>query len=318
MGTVELDDVAVFARVVDAGSFSRAARELNQPKSSVSRAVARLEAALSVRLLHRTTRSLSLTDEGDAYYKQVAPALGMLREAEQQLDATQTTVRGTLRVTAPVDAGVLLLGELVAEFLTLHPELHIELTLTGRVVDLVAEGFDLAVRAGKLSDSSLIAKKLGDICEWLVASPDYVKRHGLPKTVKALESHDAVLFRPADGVNRWELTGPSGVTRVTVRGRVGADDMTFVYRVAVAGAGIALLPSFQVQADIDAGRLVRVLPRWQHVGAALWVVTPSKRFVPRKVAAFRDFLSDRIDALRDPRRGGSGVDRRVTAQRAPS
>ncbi len=294
MGTVELDDVAVFVRVVDAGSFSRAARELSLPKSTVSRAVSRLEAALSVRLLQRTTRSLNLTDEGDRYYKSVAPALGMLRNAEHELDATQEVVKGTLRMTAPADAGELLLSDLISEFVATHPEVSIDLVLTGRRVDMIAEGFDLAVRAGTLPDSSLIAKKLGDVQEWLVASPSYVERRGTPKSVKALERHDVVLFRPVEGANHWELHGQSGAAKVSVSGRVGADDMNFIYRAALAGAGIALLPSFQVVPDIDAGRLVRLLPRLERVSSALWVVTPSRRYVPRKVAAFRELLIERL------------------------
>ncbi len=298
MGTVQLDDAAVFVSVVDAGSFSKAARNLLQPKSSVSRAVSRLERELGVKLLERTTRSLRLTEAGKRYHSSVAPALSAVRDAEREVGELVLEVSGALRVTAPADFGVTHLADLVAEFTELHPNVRVEVVLTNRAVDLVREGFDLAFRFGRLADSSLIARKVGELSSWLVAAPSYLDRAKSLRSPQDLTRHECVLFRSSDGKQRWELCSKRGDARVDVTGRVAGDDMMFVKRAAIVGAGVALLPWFMSRGELEAGRLVRVLPAWERRGGGFYVVTPSARFVPRKVAAFRDHLLSRLGDAR--------------------
>ncbi|MEZ4221491.1 MAG: LysR family transcriptional regulator [Polyangiaceae bacterium] len=294
MGTVQLDDAAVFVSVVDAGSFSKAARTLSQPKSSVSRAVSRLERDLGVKLLERTTRSLRLTDAGKRYHAGVAPALTAVRDAQREVGALAEEVSGTLRISAPVDFGVAYLAEVVAAFTAEYPNVTVDAALTSRPVDLVREGFDLALRFGRLADSSLVARKVGELSDWLLAAPSYLKRARPLRSPQDLSKHDCVLFRSAEGKARWDLCSKRRTVRVDVAGRVLANDLLYVKRAAVAGAGIVLVPWFMSREELDAGTLVRVLPNWERRGAAFHIVVPSARFMPRKVAAFRDFLIEQM------------------------
>jgi DNA-binding transcriptional LysR family regulator len=290
MTTPDLNRVSVFVRVVDSGSFTAAAAALGLPKSSVSRSVARLEQELGVRLLQRTTRTLHLTDAGHAYYDRVSRALGGLEEAQAAVSDMQATPRGLVRVTAPIDLGVSMISGLVARFVRQHPEIHVELVLTGRFLNLVDEGIDLAVRAGKLDDSSLVARKVGTLEARLLASPAYLKRRGAPRTVADLARQDCVLFRGRRGEASWELAGPKGIERVDVSGTVSADDLAFVRQLLLAGVGIGLVPWTTCAEDIDRGRLVRVLPEYASPGGPLHIVYPSTRYVPQRVVLLRDFL----------------------------
>jgi DNA-binding transcriptional LysR family regulator len=290
MTTPDLNHVAVFVKVVETGSFTAAATALGLPKSSVSRSVARLETGLGVRLLQRTTRSVHLTDAGHVYFDRVSRALSGLEEAKSAVSDMQRAPTGMVRVTAAVDLGVSIVSGLVARFLRQHPDIQVEVVLTGRIVNLVEEGVDLAVRAGKLNDSSLVARKVGTVEARLLAAPSYLRRHKTPKTVRELASHACVLFRPRRGRSRWELYGPKGVERVDVSGPVSADDFAFIRQMLLAGSGIGLVPWTTCAQDIERGRLVRVLPEYAAPGGALHVVYPSARYVPQRVALLRDFL----------------------------
>lgn len=300
--------MAVFVRVVEAGSFTAAAAALALPKSSVSRSVARLEGELGVRLLQRTTRSVHLTDAGHAYYQRVARALSGLEEAQAAVSDMQAKPRGLVRVTTAVDIGVNMVAGLVARFVRQNPDIHVEMVLTGRVLNLVEDGVDLAVRGGKLDDSSLVARRVGMVEGRLLAAPGYLRRRGTPKSVAELASHDCVLFRARRGRTTWELTGPKGVERVDVSGRVSADDFAFVRQMLLAGGGIGLVPWMTCASDLERGRLVQVLPEYAHPGGALHVVYPSARYVPQRVALLRDFLVEGLllrsstCTARDPRR----------------
>jgi DNA-binding transcriptional LysR family regulator len=294
--SIDLNKVAVFARVVEARGFTAAAKALGLPKSSVSRSVAQLEEALGVRLLQRTTRKLHLTDAGVAYYERVTRALGGLDDAAVAVSEMQGAVRGTVRITAPVDLGASLLARLVTRFVRKHPGLRIELGLTGRTVDLVAENYDLAVRAGSLADSSLVARRIGTGSSVLFASPGYVRRRGAPKTVAELAQHDAVLFRPSGETTTWSLTGPEGTEHVEVRGIVAADDFSFVRKAVLAGAGVCLMPMFLGARDVEQKRLVHLLPQRFSPGAPIHIVYPSSRHLPQRVAVFRDFLVAELPA----------------------
>jgi DNA-binding transcriptional LysR family regulator len=254
---MDLNRAAVFVRVVDEGGFTAAARALRLPKSSVSRSVALLEEELGARLLQRSTRRLRLTEAGSAFYERASRGLAGVQEAAAAVADLQGLLRGPIKITAPVDAGVWLLSPLVARFVGEHPGVHIELVLTTRMVDLVAEGFDFALRAGVLADSL---------------------------------NHDCVMFRPDRGRARWKLTGPDGEQTLEVRGPVGADDFTFLQRMVAAGSGIGLLPGFLCQAGVGRGELVRVLPDYTWAAGDFHLVYPSARYLPQRAAAFRDFL----------------------------
>ena len=290
MTTADLNQVAVFVRVVETGSFTQAAQALSLPKSSVSRSVSRLETELGVRLLQRTTRSVHLTDAGQAYYTQVARALSGLEEAQAAVSQMQATPKGLVRLTAAVDVGVNVVAGLIARFVRLHPDIHVEMVLTGRLISLVEEGVDLAVRAGKLDDSSLVARRVGTLESRLFATPAYLRRHGTPKTVADLAGHDCVLFRGRRGRALWQLSGPKGAQRVEVTGHVSADDFAFIRQLLLAGSGIGLVPWTTCAQDVERGRLTRVLNDYAGPGGALSVVYPSSRYLPQRVLLLRDFL----------------------------
>ncbi len=295
---MDLNRVAAFARVVQDGSFTAAARALGVPKSSVSRSVAQLEQDLGARLLHRTTRKLHLTEAGSAFYDRVARALADIDEATDAAADTQAQPRGTVRVTAPLDVGVWALAGIVARFARSHPTISIEVSLANRVVDLAAEGIDLAVRAGPVRDGSLVARRVGTVEAGLYASSRWVKRNGMPSTLAELARVDCILFRPVNGRSTWQLVTHDGREEtVTVTGRVGSDDLSFVRKAALAGAGIGLIPQFLCAREWQSGKLVRVLPEWSLSGSELNIVYASARFLPQRVAVVRDYLVKELGAV---------------------
>lgn len=294
---MDLNEVQTFVSVVEAGSFTLAAKQLGLPKSSVSRRIAHLEESLGVRLLQRTTRKLGLTDAGRVYHEEASRAVAMLRAAGSRVAEQEGAPHGIIRVTAPADAAAPFLAELVARFVQRYPGIHVEVVLTGRTVDLVAEGFDIALRAGKLRDSSLVARKLVDASAALVASPAYLARRGTPHALGDLARHDCVLFRPVSGKNTWTVTGPDGPVSIDVTGPTGGDDFVFVRQLALADAGIALLPSLTTAADLAAKRLVPILPEYVARQGGFYLVYPSAQHLPKRVAAFRDFVMDNVQLL---------------------
>ena len=291
MATPNLDDLAVFVRVVERGGFAGAARELGTPTSTVSRAVGRLESRAGVRLLHRTTRHMRPTSEGRELYAAVAPAVSALRAATRALEPAARQPRGRLRVTAPNDLSAAFLADVVVAFADRYPLVHLDFALTNAHANLVDEGFDVALRATvDLGDSSLVARKLGDLELRLYASPKYLERRGAPATPSDLADHHCVVFRAKDLERTWALRSAAGDASVAVRGRIGGDDFTFVRAMIIAGAGIGILPHINCTADEASGRLVRVLPDYHARGASLYVVYPSTKNVPARVTAFRDFV----------------------------
>ncbi|MBW2526842.1 MAG: LysR family transcriptional regulator [Deltaproteobacteria bacterium] len=280
----------MFVKVVDAGSFTGAARLLGLPRSTVSRRVARLEQRLGSRLLHRTTRRLGLTDLGTSYYERSAEGLERLEEAQALARAAQAEPRGQLRVTAPYDLGGHL-ATAVAEFVKAHPLVSIEAHLTQRMVDLVAEGFDIALRAtSSLPDSSLIARPVAGGEGQLFASPDYVRAHGSPTEPEELIDHTCIVLGPSRGATTWRLQGPSGPVDVRLRGRLHTNEPTFARDAAASGAGIAYLPAFIAAAAARSGALHRVLPDYRSVESRLYVVYPTAQHLSAVVRTFRDHL----------------------------
>ncbi len=284
---MDLNKVAVFSRVVDAGSFTGAARHLGLPKSSVSRAVKQLEEELGVRLLNRTTRQLRLTDAGRLYHDGVSRALIGLEDARAAVSAAEREPTGTVRITAPVDLAARMLTPILGRFVRQHPGIKVDLVLTNRYIDLVSEGIDLALRAGRLEDSTLIVRPLGLAAGALFASPVYLKRRGVPKRVTELGKHDCVLFRPQGERATWELVGPRGPVEVEVDGAIRSDDFSFVFHAVAEGLGIGILPLGGCE---RAARLERVLPEYAMRGVPLQIVYPSGRFLPHRVVLLRDAI----------------------------
>lgn len=290
---MDLRLLATFEAVARTASFSAAARELGMPKSSVSRGVARLEAELGVPLLFRTTRKVSPSAAGTALYDRLAPLLRSVKAALGEMPEREEQPSGTLRVTAPVDLGQLFLAEVVSRYAARYPAVAVELHLTGRVVDLVGEGYDAALRVGqKLKDSTLLVRKVAPVLMQLYASPIYLARRGLPRSEADLAAHDWVVFR--SGPQGLRVAGPGAAG--APRPRVTCDDVVFARDAVRSGIGLGLLPTFVAEPEVLAGTLQRVLPRYQREAGWLHVVTPAVKQVPRKVAAFRELVVELLGA----------------------
>lgn len=289
---VDLNEMLVFARVVQAGSFTGAAAKLGMPKSTVSRKVSDLEERLKARLLQRTTRKLGLTDVGRIYYDYCARIVGEVEDAERAVNSLQQTPRGVLRVTAPVN--VAFLGPIVSDFLKRYPEVRLELLCTGRAVDLVEERFDLAIRAGTLADSTLIARSLGRVDWFLVATPAYLKRRGRPRSPEDLKKHHCLFFGASLDAVSVRLDKGDRSVQVAPSPRMIVTDMDILYAGTSAGLGISLLPAFRCVEDLRARRLERVLRDWNVPSTPVQVVYPSIRHVSPKVKSFVDHLYERM------------------------
>lgn len=285
---MDLNEIVIFARVIDAGSFTAAARELGMPKSTVSRKVSDLEERLGARLLQRTTRKLSLTDAGNTFYQYAHRVVGEVEAAELAVTRLQETPRGLLRLTTPISFGYM--GPIVVSFLRRYPEVQVEMVGTDRVVDLVDEGYDVAVRAGRLADSTLIARPLGGMRNFVVATPDFVDAHGAPETPDDLARTDCVAFGGVRDPTRWTLHVGSQTAVFPIRARFIVNDFDEVYAAALAGLGVAMLPVYRCVDDLRAGRLVRVLPDWCSPEVPLYIVYPSTRHLSPKVSAFLDHV----------------------------
>ncbi len=296
---LDLNEVSAFVRVVRAGSFSAAAAELGVPKSTVSRRISRLEERLGSRLLQRTTRRMRLTEEGERYFEMVAQPLRTVNEASLALAEGGDVPRGVLRMTAPVDFGDVISAGHIAAFTEKYPEVHIVVELTNRVVDLVREGFDMAIRAGHMQDSTLIARRIGRSHLAAFASPEYIEKHGVPQSPAELADHKCVLFRSGPRKTRWELSrvGPAGTetAAVDVQGQVTASDFAFLRSLIARGLGIGLLPAFSGRRFVAEGKLVRVLPGWNTESGPIHIVYPTAQHMPAKLRAFRDHLLATLD-----------------------
>jgi len=282
---VDLDGIAVFVKVVQAGSFSQAAKLLNMPNSTVSAKVAALEKKLGVTLLQRTTRRLHLTEPGAGYFRRCLQALEGLQAAESELESERSETKGVLRLTAPVELGRSALPPVLDVLMKRHPAIKIDLIITNRLVDLVAENIDVAVRAGPLKDSGLIAKRfvLGQFGLW--ASPSYLKNNSVPRNPDELKEHDCLRFAPFTG-RKLQLTNGRERAQIALAGRITADDFEALRALAVLGWGIALLPSFLCAEEAKERKLVSVLPNWRGDSVTISVVYPAQRFVSPKIRAF--------------------------------
>lgn len=280
-------EMAVFVKVVESGGFSSAARDLNMPKSTVSRYVSRLEDRLGVRLLNRTTRSLRPTELGAAYYERVARIIQEIAEAEASVTNMQVEPRGTLRVSAPLSFGYPFMGRIFSSFLEAWPDVTLDVDLTDRVVDIIDEGFDLAIRIGRLRDSSLIARRLAATDRIVVASPDYLAARGTPQVPDDLRHHDCLLYAYEATTASWRL-GPD--LTVPVKGRLVSNNGDVLAAAAAEGLGLALVPSFIAGRRVHRGELVPVLKEYTSWEAGVFAVYPHSRHLSTKVRAFVDHL----------------------------
>ncbi|MFT5681144.1 MAG: DNA-binding transcriptional LysR family regulator [Myxococcota bacterium] len=283
-----LSSLEIFVKVLDTGSFTEAARLLSVSKSHVSKQVRQLEDRLGVRLINRTTRQVSATDAGQAFYERCASIIENLDDAEQALSQLNRKPAGTLRVNGPVSFGIRHLAPAIGTFMVRHENLRVDLTLNDRVVNIVDEGFDLAIRIGKLADSSLIARRLAPVSLLLCASPDYLDRRGRPETAADLKEHDCLLYRYLSTGNTWHV----GDETVRVDGRLMSDNGDVLCHAATSGVGVAFLPDFLVDDAIRSGKLEVVLPE-QRSDLSVWAVYPHSRHLSAKVRLFIDFLVDR-------------------------
>ncbi|ADO69245.1 LysR family transcriptional regulator [Stigmatella aurantiaca] len=292
--TADLNQMLTFARVVARGSFSVAARELHVPPSTLSRQVASLERRIGLRLLERTTRKLRLTEAGALYYERCSQIARDVEDADSTVRALSLTPRGTLRLSAPPVLGEMFLGPPLAEYVKLYRDMKVELSLNSRRVDLVQEGFDLAMRvAVALDDSSLMARRLGVSTRLLCASPQYVRDHGTPASLAELPAHPTISI--GSGHEPWRFLDAKGeVIEVKVEPRVEVNSSALVLELCLAGAGLALIPSFLAATRVAEGSLVQVLPEIRTRPLEVLLLFPSSRQLAPKVRAFLDVVDRHI------------------------
>jgi len=290
-----LTALTVFRRVVELGSFAAASRALGLSPAAVSKNISELEAHLTTRLLNRTTRRMSLTEAGALYYDRVVQVLDALEEADSALGPMRRQPSGLLRVSAPLTLSVMCLSQAVPEFLDRYPEISLDLRMDDRRVNIVEDGFDLAIRASaSLEDTALVARKLMTIPYALCAAPRYLERHGAPARPEDLAEHTCIQFTLSGHPDAWTFHNGPRTARVPIDGRYKVTSSLAVRDAVRAGFGISLIPWLYVREDLDQGRLRTVLDDWAAPEMAVYAVYPSRRYIPAKVRAFLDFLVEEL------------------------
>lgn len=284
-------EMRVFAAVVEAGSFVQAANALTLSKQAVSRSIGDLEARLGVRLLQRTTRKLSLTDEGRVFYERASELVEGIDNAEDEVTSRNAEVSGVLRVNVPQSFGLLHLAPLWPQFMRLHPKVTLEVSLVDQLTDLVEKGFDLTVRIVQMPDSSLVSRKLTSTRVILCASPQYLRERGTPEHPSDLVRHDVMSYTLLATGDHWKFTGRDGPVEVEVKPRMRTNSGDTCRVAALHHQGIILQPAFMVGADLQAGTLVEVLPQFRHMELGVYAVYASRKFLPPKVRLLIDFMA---------------------------
>jgi DNA-binding transcriptional LysR family regulator len=288
---IDLNEMALFARVAKEGSFVGAARALAVPTSTLSRKIAQLEARLGARLLQRTSRRVALTEEGAVYYERCARIIADAEEADRALAAGKHAIRGTLRISAPRLFGGVFLGGIIARYLLRHPGVKVQVVLADARVDLVAEGFDLAIRVGKLADSThLVSRRLGVSETHYCASPDYLRRHGVPAAPEALSQHACVTVGESRAGVLWHFADAAGPRSLRIHGRLVVNSFAIAQEVALAGLGIAVLPTFLCADGVRSGALLSLLDSFAPPPTPLFALYPKTPEVPARVRALLDLL----------------------------
>jgi DNA-binding transcriptional LysR family regulator len=290
-----LISMAVFKRTVEAGSFAGAARQFGISPEMAGNHVRALEKHLGVRLLNRSTRRLHLTEAGGSYYERCSRVLSDIEEAEAEVSALQATPSGLLRIAGPLTFGALHLGPAISDYMFRYPSVKVDVALSDRHVNLIEEGFDLAVRIGEPSDSALIARRLASARLVLCASPTYLERAGRPDSPQDLTRHDCLVYADLRSPRSWRFTDADGHTEhVQIMGPFTSNNPQLLVSLAVAGHGLILWPSFAVGADILAGRLVPLLAGWRSRELAIWALYPHRSLLTAKVRCFVDFMAERF------------------------
>ncbi len=295
-----LTAMGLFVRIVETGSFSAVAREMNMTQPTVSKQLTALEKQLKTRLLNRSTRQLSLTEAGSAYFDSSKRILDIVNDAEANLGVLQTQLSGVLRINSSIGLGQMYLGPLVLKFQKAHPGLMMDLTYADRFVDLVEEGVDVAIRIGKLVDSGLAARRIGTSERCLIATPAYLKKNGTPRTPQDLVNHNCILYAYLSTGSEW-LFGDGGEIRVKVSGTLRANNGEAIRQAVMADIGIAASPAWLIQDDLKSGKLVEILRDFTPPPGEINAVYPSGRHVSAKVRAFTEFVKaefEKIPALR--------------------
>jgi DNA-binding transcriptional LysR family regulator len=290
----KLQAMNAFTRVVATRSYAEAGRKLGLTRSAVSKAVSELERSLGARLLDRTTRRVSPTEAGLAYYERCVSILAQVEETEIQISRLHDEPKGVLKINAPMSFGMLYLAAAVADFMARHTDLHVELTLDDRFIDPLAEGVDVTLRIGTLTDSSLIARRLAPANRVLIASPDYLARHGTPQSPADLAQHRCLNYGHATFMQRWPLTEAGKPISVPITAALSSNNGDVLRAAALKGNGIAALPTFMVGADIKAGRLAVVLPDNPPAPLGIFALYAPNRYLAAKTRVFIDFLVERF------------------------
>lgn len=288
-------EMEMFVRVIEAGGFTEAAKRAGVSKSAVSKQISALEQRLGARLLNRTTRRVNPTEIGLAYYDRVSRVLAEAEEADAIAAALQGAPRGELRISAPQSFGTIKLSPAIADFIIEHPEIRVHMTLDDRFVELISEGFDLAIRIGALEDSSLKARKIGEMNLRLIAAQSYLSRKGEPSTVEELSEHELLHYSYLASGRSWKLAAANGVERqIRARGPLTVNNGSALLTAVERGLGISLAPDFICDDSLAAGRVRQILPSATPEPLGIWAVTPPGRFMQPKVRAFIDFLAARL------------------------
>jgi DNA-binding transcriptional LysR family regulator len=287
-------EMQVFCTVVDKGSFIGAADPLGMSKAAISRYVSGLEDRLGVRLLHRTTRRLSLTDEGRQFYHQAREVLTMMDAAEESVSSSAPEPSGLLRINAPVSFGVIHLAPVWAEFMQLYPKIELDISLNDRIVDLVEDGFDAAVRIARMENSSLVGRRLASTRMRLCAAPTYLDTHEPIRALADLTKHGVIAYTNFASGNEWQFDGPRGQESVLTRSILRCNNGDTCRSIALAGGGVSLQPSFMVAEDLRRGALVEILPEYQSVELGIYAVYPTRKHLAPKVRMLINFLVERF------------------------
>jgi DNA-binding transcriptional LysR family regulator len=285
----------MYVAVVDGGSFASAADKLDISRAMVSKQIQKLEEHLGTRLLNRTTRRLSLTETGREFYERSTQIMNDVEEAEQVAGQMTRTPQGVLRVTIPLSYGQHRLATIIGDYTHAYPQVQLDISLSDRKVDLIEDGFDLAVRIGALPQSDLIARKIGGVRSIVCASPAYVARHGAPQTPAELNRHACLGYTLTGSGADWRFETPDGPLIVPISGPIRADNGDIIRLAALSGAGILFQPHFIVGDDLDAGRLVQLLSGWQSAELGVYAVYPSRKHLSAKVRTFVDFLAGALE-----------------------
>jgi len=290
----KISAMQIFRRVAEAGSFSAVSREMKLSQPTISKQIAALEENLGIKLLSRSTRQLNLTDAGQRYYERCCLILDELSETEADIRQQQNTPTGLLRVNMPIAAGRIKILPYMWEFLNNYPDLKIDTIFDDSYVDLVKEGVDVAIRIGELADSSLVARKIGVIPRYMVASPAYLEKYGEPLSLQELEQHNCMVYNLLNTHNEWHFDGKHGKQKVTVHGHFSSNSPDAIRQAVIQGQGIAVILGWIVEEDIARDKMKVIMKDYTPTALDINAVFPQRRFMPAKVSQFVDYLQEKL------------------------